>query len=184
MQDSARLIHAKLPHVLDWIRRRESATLVMSSMRYLELRFPPTLVWITVAAAMWVIALLPPIWPPSFLCPATTSVILFVIGIAISQSAIIEFRRAQTTVNPLKPETSTSLVSTGIFARTRNPMYLGMLIGQLAWAVYLASALALLGPVAFALFITRFQIIPEERAMHSLFGSAFSEYSQKVRRWL
>ena len=154
------------------------------SMRYLELRFPPTLVWITVAAAMWVIALLPPIWPPLSTVRLSASVILFVIGIAISQSAIIEFRRAQTTVNPLKPETSTSLVSTGIFARTRNPMYLGMLIGLLAWAVYLASALALLGPVAFALYITRFQIVPEERAMNSLFGSAFSEYSQSVRRWL
>ena len=153
-------------------------------MRYLELRFPPTLVWITVAAAMWVIASLPPIWPPSSSVRLLGSVILFVIGIAISQSAIIKFRRAQTTVNPLKPETSTSLVSTGIFARTRNPMYLGMLIGLLAWAVYLASALALLGPVAFALYITRFQIVPEERAMHSLFGSAFSKYSQRVRRWL
>ena len=63
-------------------------------------------------------------------------------------------------------------------------MYLGMLIGLLAWAVYLASALVWLGPVAFALYITRFQIIPEERAMHSLFGSAFSKYSQSVRRWL
>ena len=63
-------------------------------------------------------------------------------------------------------------------------MYLGMLIGLLAWAVYLASSLALLGPVAFALYITRFQIIPEERAMQSLFGSAFSKYSESVRRWL
>ena len=63
-------------------------------------------------------------------------------------------------------------------------MYLGMFIGLLAWSVYLASALALLGPVAFALYITRFQIIPEERPMDSLFGSAFSEYSQRVRRWI
>ena len=46
-------------------------------MRYLELRFPPTLVWITVAAAMWVIASLPPIWPPSSSVRLTTSVILF-----------------------------------------------------------------------------------------------------------
>ena len=153
-------------------------------MRYFELRFPPTLVWITVVAAMWVIASLPPLWPPSSSVRLSASAILLIIGIAISQSAIIEFRRAQTTVNPLKPETSTSLVSTGIFARTRNPMYLGMLIGLLAWAVYLASALAWLGPVAFALFITRFQIIPEERVMHSLFGPAFSEYSKRVRRWL
>jgi protein-S-isoprenylcysteine O-methyltransferase Ste14 len=153
-------------------------------MRYLELRFPPPLVGITVAAAMWVTASLPPIWPPSSPVRLWAGVILLAIGIAIALSAVNSFRRAQTTVNPLKPETSTSLVSTGIFARTRNPMYLGMLIGLLAWAVYLASPLALLGPVAFALYITRFQIVPEERAMQSLFGSAFSEYSHSVRRWL
>jgi protein-S-isoprenylcysteine O-methyltransferase Ste14 len=153
-------------------------------MSYLELRFPPPLVGITVAAAMWVVASLPPIWPPSSSVRLWTSVVLAAIGIAIALSAVISFRRAQTTVNPLRPETSTSLVSSGIFARTRNPMYLGMLIGLLAWAVYLASALALPGPVAFALYITRFQIVPEERAMYSLFGSAFSEYSQRVRRWL
>jgi len=153
-------------------------------MRYLELRFPPPLVGITIGAAMWVTASLPPIWPPSSSVRLLAGVILLVFGIAIALSAVISFRRAQTTVNPLKPETSTSLVSTGIFATTRNPMYLGMLISLLAWAVYLASPLTLLGPVAFALYITRFQIIPEERAMHSLFGPAFTEYSQKVRRWL
>ena len=63
-------------------------------------------------------------------------------------------------------------------------MYLGMLIDLLGWAVYLPSALALLGPVMFAFYITSFQIIPEERVLHSLFGSAYSEYSQRVRRWL
>jgi protein-S-isoprenylcysteine O-methyltransferase Ste14 len=153
-------------------------------MRYLELRFPPPLVGITVAVVMWITASLPPIWPPSSSVRLWTGVILLVIGIAIALSAVVSFRRVQTTVNPLKPETSTSLVSTGIFARTRNPMYLGMLIVLLAWAVYLASALTLLGPVAFALFITRFQIIPEEKAMHSLFGPAFTEYSRRVRRWV
>ncbi len=153
-------------------------------MRYLELRIPPPIVGLIVAAAMWLIASRPPVWPPSTSARLSAGVILLATGIAIALSAVVSFRRAQTTVNPLKPETSTSLVSTGIFARTRNPMYLGMLIGLLAWAVYLASALALLGPMAFALYITRFQILPEERAMHSLFGPAFSEYSQRVRRWL
>jgi protein-S-isoprenylcysteine O-methyltransferase Ste14 len=153
-------------------------------MRYLELRFPPPLVGITIAAVIWVAASLPPIWPPSSLVHLSAGVILLMIGIVISLSAVVSFRRAQTTVNPLRPENSTSLVTTGIFARTRNPMYLGMLIALLAWAVYLAFAPALIGPVAFGLYITRFQIIPEERAMRSLFGSAFSEYSQSVRRWI
>ena len=153
-------------------------------MRYLELRFPPPLVALAIAATMWVTASLPRIWPPQSFVRLSASVILLIIGIAIALSAVVSFRRAQTTVNPLKPETSTSLVSSGIFARTRNPMYLGMLLGLLAWAVYLPSALALLGPVAFVFYITWFQIIPEERALHLLFGSAFSEYSQRVRRWL
>lgn len=105
-------------------------------------------------------------------------------GVAIALSGVVSFRRVRTTVNPLKPEASTSLVSTGIYKVTRNPMYLGMLAVLLAWAAYLPSVLALLGPAAFALYITRFQIIPEERVLHSLFGAAFVEYTQKVRRWL
>lgn len=153
-------------------------------MRWLELRFPPTLVGITVAATMWVFASFLPIWPPSSSVRLMAGVILLVIGIAIAQSGIISLRRAQTTVDALRPEASTSLVSSGIFARTRNPTFLGMLIALLAWAIYLPSALALLGPVAFFFYITRFQVIPEERALHSLFGSAFSNYSHKVRRWL
>ena len=63
-------------------------------------------------------------------------------------------------------------------------MYLGMLAVLLAWAAYLPSLLALLGPVAFSLYITRFQIIPEEKVLHSLFGTAFVRYAQNVRRWL
>jgi protein-S-isoprenylcysteine O-methyltransferase Ste14 len=63
-------------------------------------------------------------------------------------------------------------------------MYLGMLSVLLGWAAYLPSAWALLGPVAFALYIDRFQIVPEERALHSLFGAAFVDYTQRVRRWI
>lgn len=154
-------------------------------MRYLELRIPPPLVGLIIAAAMWVIASwLPPLLslPVSIRLP--TAVFLVLAGVAVALSGVISFRRAQTTVNPLKPETSTSLVSTGIYRITRNPMYLGMLAVLLAWAAYLPSVWALLGPVAFALYITRFQIIPEERALHSLFGAAFLEYTTRVRRWL
>ena len=153
-------------------------------MRYLEHRIPPPIVVAIAGSAMWVVASRPSLWPPPTTVHLAAGLILLVIGIAIALSAVHSFRRARTTVNPMKPETSTSLVSTGIFARSRNPMYLGMLFSLLAWAVYLASALAWLGPVAFALFITRFQIIPEERAMHALFGPAFSAYCQRVRRWL
>lgn len=154
-------------------------------MRFLELRIPPPLVGLIVAGAMWIIASsLPPLYPLPASLRLPVAVILALIGVAVALSGIIAFRRAQTTVNPLKPETSTSLVSTGIYRITRNPMYLGMLAVLLAWAAYLPSLLTLLGPAAFSLYITRFQIIPEEKFLLSLFGTAFVEYTQNVRRWL
>jgi protein-S-isoprenylcysteine O-methyltransferase Ste14 len=155
-----------------------SRTSGLMNMRFLELRVPPPLVGIVIAGAMWLV----PSSPASVRLPA--AILLTLVGVAIALSGVISFRRAQTTVNPLKPETSTALVSTGIYRITRNPMYLGMLAVLLAWAVYLSSAWALLGPVAFALYITRFQIVPEETALQSLFGAAFVDYTHRVRRWL
>jgi protein-S-isoprenylcysteine O-methyltransferase Ste14 len=154
-------------------------------MSFLELRIPPPLAGIVIAGAMWIVASsLPPLLPLPASVRLSAAVILTVAGVAIVLSGVISFRRAQTTVNPLKPGTSTALVSTGIYRITRNPMYLGMLAVLLAWAAYLSSVWALLGPVAFALYINRFQIVPEERALRSLFGTAFVEYTHKVRRWL
>lgn len=151
----------------------------------MELRVPPPLVGVIIAGAMWFIASsLPPLLPLPVPARLPVAIILALVGVAIALSGVISFRRAQTTVNPLKPETSTALVSSGIYRITRNPMYLGMLAVLLAWAAYLSSAWALLGPVAFALYITRFQIIPEERALQSLFGTTFVEYTQRTRRWL
>ena len=84
----------------------------------------------------------------------------------------------------MSPEKSSALVCTGIYKYSRNPMYLGMALLLLAWAIYLASVWALLGVMAYVLYITRFQIIPEERVMEKLFGQEYLAYKAKVRRWL
>lgn len=94
------------------------------------------------------------------------------------------FRRAKTTVNPLKPQSSSSLVTWGIYAITRNPMYLGGLVILTGCAVFLSNALAFLLLPAYILYINRFQIAPEERALTSLFGQEFAAYRSRVRRWL
>lgn len=99
-------------------------------------------------------------------------------------AGVISFRRARTTVNPLKPETATALVTSGVYRYTRNPMYLGMLAILVAWAAFLASPAALLGPLGFWTYIQRFQIRPEEKMLTSLFGRAFTDYTSRVRRWL
>jgi protein-S-isoprenylcysteine O-methyltransferase Ste14 len=75
-------------------------------------------------------------------------------------------------------------VATGVYSFTRNPMYLGMASILLAWAVLLASPWALLGPALFVAYITRFQIVPEERVLAKLFGESFAAYTRRVRRWI
>jgi len=137
-----------------------------------------------VAGGMWTVAHLLPILQLPSLVRLPVALVLGASGLALALFGVASFRRAQTTVNPLKPETSASLVSTGVYAFTRNPMYVGMLLGLIAWAVYLSSIWSLLGPTLFSLFITRFQIVPEERILERLFGAPFAEYKRRVRRWL
>ena len=153
-------------------------------MRFLELRIPPPIVGLIIAGGMWTVAHLPPIVQFPRLGRLSVALVLGVIGVAVAVGGVISFRRAATTVSPLKPETSAALVSTGVYSFTRNPMYLGMALALVAWAVYLSSVWSLLGPVLFALYITRFQIVPEERVLDRLFGGSFAAYKKRVRRWL
>jgi protein-S-isoprenylcysteine O-methyltransferase Ste14 len=153
-------------------------------MRSLELRIPPPVVGLLVAAGMWTVSHLPPILPSPRLARLLVAAVLSAIGVAVAIGGVVSFRRAKTTVNPLKPEASVALVSTGLYSFTRNPMYLGMVLALFAWAVYLSSIWSFVGPVLFALYITRFQIIPEERALERLFGESFAQYKKRVRRWL
>ena len=94
------------------------------------------------------------------------------------------FRKAKTTMNPFKPDTSSALVSHGVYRFTRNPMYVGLLITLLGWAAFLWQPWALFFLPLFVLYITQFQIKPEERVLSSLFGTEYAEYMAKVRRWL
>jgi protein-S-isoprenylcysteine O-methyltransferase Ste14 len=133
---------------------------------------------------MWTVARVPPILQLPKIVRLLVVAVLGAIGVVVALSGVLSFRRARTTVNPLKPETSAALVSTGVYSFTRNPMYLGMVLVLFAWAVYLSSILSLAGPAFFALYITRFQIVPEERVLGGLFGPSFVEYKKRVRRWL
>lgn len=87
-------------------------------------------------------------------------------------------------MNPLSPDSASDLVTQGIYRLTRNPMYLGFTLMLVGWAVLLASFFAFVGVAAFALWIDRWQIRPEERALQSLFGDDFAEYCSRTRRWI
>lgn len=109
---------------------------------------------------------------------------LAIAGLLIIVLAILQFRRARTTVNPLRPDKASQLVDNGIFRFSRNPMYLGMAVILLGWVSMVGSVLAMIWVLAFVGYITLFQIRPEERAMQKLFADDFTRYRQQVRRWL
>ncbi len=112
------------------------------------------------------------------------SVVFLVVGFLFGLLGIISFKLANTTINPLKPEATSALVKSGIYKISRNPMYVGLAFLLTAWCLYLGSLLSLVSVILFVSYIYRFQIIPEERAMESLFGDDFIDYKSKVRRWI
>ena len=110
--------------------------------------------------------------------------IFVILGIVTLGSAVSSFKKHETTINPIAIKKASSLVISGAFKYSRNPMYLGMVFFLLA----VTSKFNVLGGILitflFASFITKFQIIPEEEAMHEIFGEEFDSYKQKTRRWL
>lgn len=153
-------------------------------MKALEHRIPPPLVGLVVAVAMWATGRFTPLWDLAIEYRILIWLVFTFAGGWITYSGIQAFSAAQTTKNPLNPDAATVLVRTGIYRHTRNPMYLGLTIILIGWAVALGAPWALWGPAAFLLFIDRFQVRPEEVSMSRLFGAEYADYQKQVRRWL
>jgi protein-S-isoprenylcysteine O-methyltransferase Ste14 len=153
-------------------------------MRALELRVPPLASVVIFAMLMAAMALMVP--EAEFKVPAQPliAVSMAVLGALITVAGVVAFRRQQTTVNPFTPEQTSSLVASGIYRFTRNPMYLGFLLALAGWSLYLANWVAVLLLPVFVAYMNRFQIQPEERALRATFGEGFAEYMNAVRRWL
>lgn len=112
------------------------------------------------------------------------SIILLTSGILFILSAVIQFIKRKTTVNPTKPHKTTSLVISGTFKITRNPMYLGMLLIIMSYAFYKLSIISLFLIPLFIFYINKFQIEPEEHEMRKKFGKEYEDYCKKVDRWI
>ncbi len=154
------------------------------STQKLELRVPPVLVASIFSLLMWLIALVLPATPIAAPTRWLGIVVLLLAGAYFPLAGVVSFKKAQTTVNPLQPEKSSSLVTSGIFQRSRNPMYLGLLFVLIAWGLFLSNLFSVIFAAGFVLYMNRFQIRPEERALLSLYGQRYSDYMTKVRRWL
>jgi protein-S-isoprenylcysteine O-methyltransferase Ste14 len=153
-------------------------------MHVLKVKIPPVAVVLVTAALMWLSS-----WaaPTLGLVVPARDVVAFgfaVAGAVTSILGVVSFRRAGTTVNPLTPGAASTLVRSGVYTLTRNPMYLGFLILLLGWAMYVSNLVAFLFVPVFFVYMNRFQIEPEEIALMSRFGQEFVAYASQVRRWL
>jgi len=149
----------------------------------LELRIPPPLLTLVSALVMWAGAHdKPPLLRPIWVTPVAAG--LLAAGVIIIATAILTLRRARTTVSPTRPDKSRALVTTGVFAVTRNPIYLGATLILLAYATYLWLPQSFVAVPVFAAWIHHFQILPEERALRQLFGDRLDDYMRQTRRWV
>lgn len=149
----------------------------------LEHRVPPPLVGAIAGALMLGVAWVAPALTFDLSWRLPIAVVIALAGLALGLVAVGHFLRARTTVDPLDPGKASALVASGIYRFTRNPMYLGMAMLLLAWAVWLSNLAALAGLALFVAYINRFQIEPEERALRARFGEEFDAYCRRVRRW-
>lgn len=145
---------------------------------------PPPVVVAIIGVVMWAVGRKLELGKFEAALQAPVAGVLLIVGLLLMFVAVASFIAAKTTVNPLRPSRASSLVTTGIFRISRNPMYLGDLLVLAALAVWLGNVVNVVLLVFFIWYINRFQIIPEERALTNLFGESYVAYCSRVRRWL
>ena len=153
-------------------------------MNALDLKIPPLVLVLVLAGAMWFAARELPSLAFSLPWRDSLAVTVFGGGILVILAGLYEFQKAKTTFNPMTPDAASSVVTSGIYRVSRNPMYLGFLLVLTGWAIFLSHVLPFLVLPVFVLYMNRFQILPEERALSAKFGEGYDRYKQAARRWL
>lgn len=156
----------------------------ITKRRGLDNRIPPPVLFLVTALAMGAASAM---LPPSGLGGPWTSALgvgLALLAALTGPPAIFRFRRVGTTINPVEISRASTLVTDGVYRWSRNPMYVSMAALLGAIAAFTAQLWLITGVVAFVLFITRFQILPEEKVMRLRFGAPYEAYCRQVRRWL
>ena len=103
-------------------------------------------------------------------------------GLLLILVAVMQMRRHRTAVMPRRE--ASVLLATGVFGRSRNPIYLGMAVILLGWVLRLDAPLALPLLPVFAWIIERRFILGEEAALARRFPRDWERYRQATRRWL
>jgi protein-S-isoprenylcysteine O-methyltransferase Ste14 len=144
---------------------------------------PPPVALLACVGAAW---LLDRVWPAPFLpfgmIHWSLGAAFVAAGLAAQLWALVVFRRARTSVLPVRP--TTAIVETGPYRHSRNPIYLGMFLVVLGAAMGLDSLWQFAALAVFSLFIRWGVVAREEAYLTRKFGDAYLDYAKRVRRWL
>ncbi|HPY41879.1 MAG TPA: isoprenylcysteine carboxylmethyltransferase family protein, partial [Thiolinea sp.] len=144
----------------------------------LQTRIPPPIYALTAALLMWLLNAYFPIFHWISTPWHRVGLLLIALALLADLWSLWLFFRARTTPNPMKPQNSSQLVTAGLYRYTRNPMYVGMLVMLLGWAIYLGSLSPLLVLPLFIWVINTQQVLPEEAFLTEKFGASYQVYLQ------
>jgi protein-S-isoprenylcysteine O-methyltransferase Ste14 len=150
----------------------------------LALKVPPPVQLIICSILMYSLAYYFPQYSFSLDLSFPLSLLLIALASVIGLIALYDFRKHKTTFHPHTPEKTNTVVDSGIYAYSRNPMYLALVLILFALVFYIENMLCFTLIPLFIGYITQYQIKPEEDMLDKLFPNTYLAYSQKVRRWL
>lgn len=145
---------------------------------------PPPLVAGLVAALMWGVDALLPAARLDVPARGWLAGVLALAALALMLAAAWRMTRLRTTVDPFRPERASHLVTDGVFAHSRNPIYVGDALLLAAWALWLGNVGAAPLAALFVLWMARLQIPAEEAALRLRFGADYEAYCTRVPRWV
>ena len=149
----------------------------------MKLKIPPALVFLIFGLLMYLLAKWLPVGYFDFFGRIYLMVLLLVLAVIVALTALFQFFKSKTTIDPTSPGKASKLVMDGIYKFSRNPMYLALLLLLIAWGLWLGNAFNTLLAAGFVGYMNRFQIVPEEEMLLQIFGKVYQQYSVKVRRW-
>lgn len=150
----------------------------------LELKVPPVVVFGFFALVMWAISQYFPVFDVEIPFQYYLTAILMITAISTGLYSIYVLMKNATTLHAHKPDQTKVLITAGPYKHTRNPMYLSLSLILIGWAIFLSDLLALMLMPFFYMYMSRFQIVPEERYLLEKFEEEFESYMEHTPRWL
>jgi len=149
----------------------------------MKLKIPPLIIALIFGLFMYLLAIFLPVGYFDFFGRNYLMYLLLFLAFLVGIVSLFQFLRSSTSVDPRMPSKVSTLVTSGLYQYSRNPMYLALLLLLLGWGLYLGNAFNTLLAAGFVYYMNAFQIIPEEEVLRDKFGKEYQKYCVMVRRW-